>query len=127
MLVFTGMVSVIWIELVRMTEWHTVHSKRISEDLIKKEVVFNAFTSSACPHILIHLLVWCYDSLQLVLICRYSSMKWSSSKEPLSHLQSEDLSSQYPGSRLNFVHMGVKIFFIFWFNDHWPLYKILLS
>jgi hypothetical protein len=62
-LVFTGMTSMIQIKVVRMTEWHTVHGKRKSEDLIKKEVISNAFTSSACLHVLIHLLVWCYDSL----------------------------------------------------------------
>jgi len=44
----------------------------------------------------------------------------------LCHLQSGNLSSQHPGSQLKFVHMGVRIFFIFWFSDQCPLYKILL-
>ena len=102
-------------------------SKRKTVDLIKKELIFNAFTSSAYLQVLIHLRVWCYDSLQLVLKFQVLSMKWSASQEPLSHPPSGDLSSQHPGSLVRSVHKGVRIFFIFWFNDHSPLYKILLS
>jgi hypothetical protein len=104
-----------------------MHSKRKSEDLIKNEVIFNACTSSACLQVLIHLPVWCQDSLQVVLKFQVPSMKWSASKEPLGHPPSGNLSSQHPGSQLRSVHKGVRIFFIFWFNDHSPLYKILLS
>jgi hypothetical protein len=103
------------------------HSKRKSEDLIKREVIFNIFSSSACLQLFIHLSVWRHDSLQLVLKFQVPSMKWSASKEPLSHPPSRDLSSQHPRSQLKFVHKGVRIFFIFWFNYHSPLYKILLS
>ena len=103
------------------------HSKSKSEDLIKREVIFNTFTSSACLQVFIHLPIWCHDSLQIVLKFQVPSMKWSASKEPLSHPPSRDLSSQHPGSERRFVHTGVRIFFIFWFNNHSPLYKILLS
>jgi len=54
-------------------------SKRKTVDLIKKELIFNAFTSSAYLQVLIHLRVWCYDSLQLVLKFQVLSMKWSAS------------------------------------------------
>jgi hypothetical protein len=89
------------------------HSKRKSEDLIKKEVIFNAFTTSACLQVLIHLPVWCHDSLQLVLKFQVPSMKWSASKEPPSQPPSGDFSSQHPGIQLRSVHKGVRIFFIF--------------